>query len=169
MVLKSFLSGLWAAFLYLGLSGSLYVWREPGKPAWLLSVASSDLAPEVSVFAGPATWAMPPSSPLAHVAVTGIREGFCLCDLSVVNGDLLPMVLLVRHEQKALIIPLSKCWWITRCVFGSSHSWYGQEGHASHDSGCIKAGEAPGARWTVLVLLDLISFLAGVAVYYDFF
>lgn len=76
VVLKSFLSGLWAMLLYLGLNCSFCVWTKPGKPAWLLSVASAEVDPELSAFAGPATLAMPLSSPLAHVATAGVREGF---------------------------------------------------------------------------------------------
>lgn len=52
---------------------------------------------------------------------------------------------------------------------GSSPSWDGQEGHAGHQNGCIKADEAPEARWTILVLPGLTAFLTGIAAHYSFF
>lgn len=109
VVLKSFLSGLWAALLYLGFNCLLCAWRKPGKLVWLFSVAFAEVDPELSASAEPVTLAMPLSSPLAHTATAGLRKGFFLYDLSVANTDFLPMVFLVRHEQKALIIPLLKC------------------------------------------------------------
>lgn len=45
-------------------------------PAWVLSVGSAEVDPELSAFAGPVTPAMPLSSPLAHIAAAGLREGF---------------------------------------------------------------------------------------------
>lgn len=88
----------------------LCVWRKHGKPAWLLSVVSAEVDPELSAFVGPATLAMPLSSPLAHVATAGVGGGgFCPYDLSVANANFLPMVFLVRYEQRAPIIPPLKC------------------------------------------------------------
>lgn len=50
--------------------------QEAWETAWLLLVASAEVGPELSVFAGPATLPTSLSSPLAQLATAGIWEDF---------------------------------------------------------------------------------------------